>query len=144
MYLCKFSAEKPTGSEERAKKRLNLLFFKDDDLEMRWHPWQVRSRSPKSYQLYILSQWYDTLSLARIHCSNQEMSYKTLFVQNMTLQSAGVTLKIRSRSSISNQQLLFSQQCIYASLIKLHQLVQKIKHRNHIFDIWKCWFDLEN
>ena len=38
MYLCKFGAENPTGLEEqedRAQKRLNLQFFKDDDLEMR-------------------------------------------------------------------------------------------------------------
>ena len=35
MYLCKFGAEKPTGSEDRAQKRLNLQFFKDEDLEMR-------------------------------------------------------------------------------------------------------------
>ena len=35
MYLCKFGAEKPTGFKHRAQKRLNLLFFKDNDLEMR-------------------------------------------------------------------------------------------------------------
>ena len=33
MYLCKFGGENPTGSEEIAQKRLNLQFFKDDDLE---------------------------------------------------------------------------------------------------------------
>ena len=35
MYLCTFGAENPTGLEDRAKKRLNLQFFNDDDLEMR-------------------------------------------------------------------------------------------------------------
>ena len=36
MYLCKFGAEKkPTGLEDRAKKRLDLQFFlKDYDLEI--------------------------------------------------------------------------------------------------------------
>ena len=33
MYLHKFDGERPTGSEHRAQKRLNLQFFKDDDLE---------------------------------------------------------------------------------------------------------------
>ena len=34
MFLCKFGGENPTGSEERAQKRLLLQFFcKDDDLE---------------------------------------------------------------------------------------------------------------
>ena len=36
MYLCKFGEENPTGSEDRAQKRLNLQVFKDDDLEMEW------------------------------------------------------------------------------------------------------------
>ena len=36
MYICKFGAENPTGSDERVHKRLNFtVFFKDDDLEMR-------------------------------------------------------------------------------------------------------------
>ena len=37
---------------------------------------KVRSRSPKSYQLYILPQLYKTLSLARTHCWILEVSYK--------------------------------------------------------------------
>ena len=32
---------------------------------------KIRSRSLKSYQLYILPQWYNTLCLARIQCSIQ-------------------------------------------------------------------------
>ena len=55
MYLCKFGGENPTGSEDRAQKRLNLQFFKDDDLENEM-TLKFRSRSPKSYQLFILPQ----------------------------------------------------------------------------------------
>ena len=43
-----------------------------------------------------------------------------------TFQSAAVTLKIRSRSPKLNQLFLSSQQCIYAKLVKIHPLVQKI------------------
>ena len=44
-------------------------------------------------------------------------------------KSAVVTLEIRSRSPKSNQLVPPpSQQCIYASLVKIHQTVQKIKH----------------
>ena len=50
----------------------------------------------------------------------------------LTFQSAGVTLKIRPRSP-KNQLFPFSKQWIYASLVKIRQLVQKIMHRNHIF-----------
>ena len=79
MYLCKFAGERPTGSEHRAQKRLNLqFFFKDDDLENEV-TLKVRSRSPKAFQLFILQQLYNTLSLARIHCSIQEITYKTQF-----------------------------------------------------------------
>ena len=49
MYLCKFGAEKTFGSEDRAQKRLNLQFFKNDNLNE--VTLKVRSRSPKSYQL---------------------------------------------------------------------------------------------
>ena len=62
----------------------------------------------------------------------------------MTFQSANVTLEIRSRSPKSNQQFPFSKQCIYASLIKIYRLVQKITHINHILVISKYHCDLEN
>ena len=46
------------------------------------------------------------------------------------LQSAPVILKIMSWSPKSIQLFPFSQQCIYESLVKIHQLVQKIMHGN--------------
>ena len=61
MYLCKFGGENPTGSEDRAQKRLILpllfffFFFEDDDLENEVNL-KIRSRSPKSYQLLIVPQ----------------------------------------------------------------------------------------
>ena len=45
------------------------------------------------------------------------------------VQSTSVTLKIRSRFPKSNQLLPSSKKCIYASLVKVHQLVQEIMHR---------------
>ena len=59
-------------------------------------------------------------------------------------QSADVTLKVKSRSQKSNQLFPFSQQCIFASLIKIHLLFQKITHGNHILDISKFPCDLEH
>ena len=55
-----------------------------------------------------------------------------------------MTLKIRTRSPKFNQFFPSSQQCIYASLVKIHILVQKITNRNHILHISKCTCDLEN
>ena len=43
-----------------------------------------------------------------------------------------MTLKITSRSPKSNQLFSFFQQCIYASLVKIHPLVQKVTHGHHI------------
>ena len=40
-----------------------------------------------------------------------------------------VTLKMRSRSPKSNQHFLPSQLCIYASLVKIHPVAQKISRR---------------
>ena len=55
-------------------------------------------------------------------------------------QSACLTLEIRSRSP----KLFPNSQCVYAKLIKIHPLVQKIMHGNPILDISKCRCDLEN
>ena len=55
MYLCKFGGENPTGSEDRAQKRLILQIFGDGDLENKM-TLKIRSKSPKSYQLIILPQ----------------------------------------------------------------------------------------
>ena len=35
MYLCKFGAENPTGSEDRVQKKAEFTVLRDDDLEMR-------------------------------------------------------------------------------------------------------------
>ena len=36
MYLCKFSSNPPTGSEDRAQKRLIFTVFLGGDLERAW------------------------------------------------------------------------------------------------------------
>ena len=48
MYLCMFGRENPTGSEDRAQKRLILQFFNDGDLENEV-TLKIRSTSPKSF-----------------------------------------------------------------------------------------------
>ena len=53
----------------------------------------------------------------------------------LDISNALVTLKIMSRAPKSNLLFPFSQQCIFASLVKIHPLVQKITHRNHILAI---------
>ena len=52
MYQCKFGEENPTGSEDKAQKRL-ILVLKDGDLDN-----EVTLKTMlKSYQLFILPQW---------------------------------------------------------------------------------------
>ena len=58
MYQCKFGVEKFTGSEDRAQKRLIYNFFKDGDHDNEV-TLKTRFKSPKSYQLFILPQWYN-------------------------------------------------------------------------------------
>ena len=55
-----------------------------------------------------------------------------------------MTLKIGSRSPKSNQLFTPSQHCIYASLVKICPLVQKITPGNEISYITKGRCDLEN
>ena len=54
-----------------------------------------------------------------------------------TLKKVAVTLKIKSRSPKSNQLFTPSHHCIYASLVKICPLVQKITARNEISYITK-------
>ena len=51
---------------------------------------------------------------------------KPYFGQNLTFQSAGVTLKIRPRLLISNQFFPPSQKINYTSLVKIGVPVQKL------------------
>ena len=56
MYQCKFDVEKFTGSENRLSSgKADLQFFKDGDHENEV-TLKTRSKSSKSYQLYILPQ----------------------------------------------------------------------------------------
>ena len=59
--------------------------------------------------------------------------HKHNFGQTLKLQSDVVTLNIRSRSSKSNQFFSVPIQCIYASLVEIHPVVQKTEVR-------KGWF----
>ena len=64
---------------------------------------KIRSRSPKSNQIFRSSQHYNIWNLARIRHLVQQIGCRQAFLgQNLIIQSAGVTLKIRSGSPKSN------------------------------------------
>ena len=66
------------------------------------------------------------LSLTKIHHCVQEIVCGNAILVKISHFSAGVTSKIRSRSPKKTLSTLSpSQQCIHASLVKIHQLVQK-------------------
>ena len=69
--------------------------------------------------------------------NSRDITQKKHILVKMIFQSAPMTLKNRPRSPTSNQQFPLFKQCIYASLIKIHPLVLKITHINHILDISK-------
>ena len=70
--------------------------------------------------------------------------HKHNFGQKLKLQSAVVTLNIRSRSSKPNQLFSVSKQCTYASLVEIHPLVHKIEHRKDKFLQFFLNGELEN
>ena len=71
---------KPHWFRRQRSENADFTVFKDSNLDNE-ATLKTRSKPPKSYQLFILPQYFDTIhiSLARIHCSIQEISYKTLF-----------------------------------------------------------------
>ena len=48
------------------------------------------------------------------------------------------------QNCVNTQYTALSGAMIYASLVKIHPLVQKIMHGNPILNISKCQYDLEN
>ena len=70
------------------------------------------------------------------HNPSFDSRYRVLtsfFWSKLDIKSAGVTLKIRSRSLKSNHFFLMSQWCSRASLVIIHQLVQEIECRKGTF-----------
>ena len=135
MYLCKFNQNLFTGSEDK-KSGNEISHLKKVVVTLK-----IKSRSPKSNQLFTTSQhcifasFIKICSLVQKIKSGNEISH---------LKKVAVTLKIKSRSPKSNQLFTASQHCIYASLVKICPLVQKITSGNEISYITKGRCDLEN
>ena len=85
-----------------------------------------RSRSPKSNQLFIISQSYIHANLVEICQPVHEMMHRSTFGLKFSSLSLAVTLKIRSRSPKPNQLFIMSQCYIHANLLKIHPPVHEI------------------
>ena len=84
------------------------------------------SRSPKSNQLFIMSQCYIHANLVEIRQPIHEIwCTQALLGLNLAVSPA-VTLKIRSRSPKPNQLIIMSQCYIHANLVKIHPPVHEI------------------
>ena len=85
---------------------------------------KLKSRSPKSDQVFVS---LDIQSWLKPIVQLKGLPAEILF---WTFQSVIVNLKKRSTSPKPNQLLTPSKQCIYASLVKIHPLAQRITHRH--------------
>ena len=83
------------------------------------------SRSPKSNQLFIMSQCYIHANLVEICQPVHEIWCTQAFWLKYGSLSPAVTLKIRSRSPKPNQVFTMSQCYIHAK-VKIHQPVHEI------------------
>ena len=88
-----------------------------------------RSRSPKSNQLFIMSQCYIHANLVEI-CQPVHEIWCTQALLDFWLNFGGlsltVTLKIRSRSPKPIQLFIMPKYYIHANLVKIPQLVHEI------------------
>ena len=87
---------------------------------------KYRSRSPKSNQLFIMSQCYIHANLVEICQPVHDMVHTSTFGLKFGSLSPAVTLKIRSRSPKPNQLFNMSQCYIHANLVKIHPPVHEI------------------
>ena len=89
---------------------------------------KIRWRSPKSYQIIQLSQWYNTLSFNRIHHLVQEIGCRQAFLVKISHSKCWCDLENDVKVTKSNH-FFPRPNNVYASLVKIHQLVQKIEWR---------------
>ena len=82
MYLCKFGQNPPTGSELKSVGKADIYSL------YRMVTLKIRSMSPKSNPIIQYLKFG----------KNESFSPEMLFCQNLTFQSAVMTLKIRPRS----------------------------------------------
>ena len=80
-----------------------------------------RSRSPKSNQLFIMSQCYIHAHLVEICQPVHEIWYSQALL-DLNLAVPAVTLKIRSRASKPTQLFIMSQCYIHANHPRVHEI----------------------
>ena len=107
MLLCKFDQNPSIDLQDIALERLISTVFID-----------IRSEPPPNNA--SVQVWSKSIHLFRRYRVGKP---------NLISFHGLVTLKMKSRSPKSNQLFPPSQPCIYASLVKIHPLVQKISHR---------------
>ena len=116
MYLCKYGQNPSTGPKYSTRT------FQSASVTLR-----IRTRSPKILlSLTLLPIMY----LGKFGQNPSTGSEDNAWQPYVGHLKCHVTLKIRQRSPNSNKLFSSSQQCIYASLVKIHPLVQKIMHGN--------------
>ena len=120
MLLCKFGQNPSIGFQDIELERLISTVFMDS-----W-PWKLG----QGHQNLINSEPPPNNALVQV-CSKSIHLFRRYRVRKPNLISFHglVTLKMRSRSPKSNQLFPPSQPCIYASLVKIHPLVQKISRK---------------
>ena len=90
MYRCKFGQNPLSDSEDRLRKMLILQFYKMVTLN-------IRVESQKSTLYYVTLKQYIKFG-QNPPLSSRENERLPFSVQNVTFQSAGTTLEMRSRS----------------------------------------------
>ena len=120
MPLCKFSQNPFICSEDIASENLIWSVF------IGWWPWKLG----QGHQNLINSEPPPNNALVQVWSKSIHL-FRRYRVRKPNLISFHglVTLKMRSRSPKSNQLFPPSQPCIYASLVKIHPLVQKISRK---------------
>ena len=87
---------------------------------------KIRSKSPKSNKLLILSDIYRLANLVTFHPMVHEITCRHTFWLKFGGLNLAVTLKIRSRSPTPIQLFITFKCYIHANLVKICQLVHEI------------------
>ena len=142
VFLCKFGQNPPVGTGDRVQTRL-IFYSLCSVLTLK-----IRSRSPKSDQIFKPTQRYNVLSLARICRLVQEIWCRQAFFCLSKFEYFIVWWPWKWGQDHQNEIFKPSQCYNIWSLATIYHLVQEMGCRQAFFGrnlkLSKCWCDLEN
>ena len=134
VFLCKFCQNSPIGSGDRMQTRLIFTVF------IVWWPLKLGHGHQNLNNFLIIPMIQYKKFGQNLSFGSRDRMQTSFFWSKFNIQSADVTLKMRSMSPKSNHFFPMFQWCFCATLVKIHHLFQEIRVQTMlIITMWWPW-----